>query len=303
MGTLMGHIIPGSFFLAFAIWWTIQHSRRYYASLQRAGSKYKSSVTFPCSCLPGKLKDLEVEGILKILLCAVGIAGETITGFADGHFAYMGNGQHITMFSFFAFSGFIDILVHNNVPLPNGIEFAVSLLAFAVEGVLFQFHIEGREGLDVLLHTLLVYIIVSTVAVGLAEMCCRENALVALTRVYLVMVQGSWFCQVGWILYPPGENAEQWKPNDHDEKFLATMMFAWHLGGALLAMLVIGGVVGCFYRRRYGPFDLLHNPYDALEMQLVHRNSNGHTVVKMQEDSDSDIEFERPVTRTPASDR
>lgn len=189
----MGHVIPGSFFLVLAIWWTIQIFRRYYSSLQKSGCKYKSSVTFPCPCLPGRLKDWEIEGFIKILFCFIGIIGETITGFADGHFAYMGNGQHITMFAFFAFSGITDILVHKNLPLPKGIEYAVCLLAFTTEGIVFKFHIEGRDGLDVLLHTLLVYTIALTVAIGVAEMCYRDNPLIALARVYFILVQGTWF--------------------------------------------------------------------------------------------------------------
>ena len=298
MGTFAGHAIPGSFFIAFSLWWTVQIFRRYYASLIKNGPKYRSSVTFQCSCLPGKLKYWEIEGFVKIFFCTVGITGEIITAFdKEGHFAYIGNGQHATMFSFFAFSGMVDILVNQNVPLPKGIEYLVSIAAFAAEAILFKFHIDGRGGLDVLLHTLLLYTVIAAILAGIAELKYRESVLVALCRTFFVFVQGTWFWQVGWILYPPSAGAEPWKDDDHREKLLATMIFSWHMAGVLITMMTIGGIVGCIYRHKYGPFDLFLNPYDALEMHLIQKNSNGHTVMNMRDDSDSDIEFERPITR------
>ena len=298
MGTFAGHAIPGSFFLIFALWWTLQIFRRYYGSLLKNGPKFQSSVTFQCACLPGRLKYWEIEGFLKIFFCAVGITGELITAFDDeGNFAYIGNGQHATMFSFFAFSGVIDILVNQNFPLPKGIEYIVSIAAFTAEAFLFKFHLEGRDGLDILLHTLLLYTIIATIMTGIAEVRYRDSVLVALCRTFFVFVQGTWFWQVGWILYPPTSGGKPWQPDDHQEKLLATMIFVWHMAVALVTMLTIGGIVGCVYRRRHGPFDLFQNPYDALEMHLVQKNSNGHTVINLRVDSESDIEFEQPIIR------
>ena len=166
----------------------------------------------------------EVEGFIKILLCIVGICGELATAFNDGHFAYLGNGQHATMFFFFALSGFVDILVHYKVPLPPNIEYFAVILAFIVEGILFKFHLHGRSDLDISIHTLLVIAVFSTVVSFILEVRYKDKVLVALLRAFTVLVQGTWFIQIGFILYNPLPGAQPWNGEDHDMILLGFML-------------------------------------------------------------------------------
>jgi len=103
MGTFGGHALPGSFFIIFALWWTVQMFRRYFSS--RSKSTFRSSVTFPVDficCGPTSLRRWEWEGFFKVFFTFVGFLGEVITGRDPaGRFAYLGNGQHATMFFFF----------------------------------------------------------------------------------------------------------------------------------------------------------------------------------------------------------
>ena len=106
MGTFGGHALPGSFFIIFALWWTVQMFRRYFSSRSKSGvSTFRSSVTFPVDficCGPTWLRRWEWEGFFKVFFTFVGFLGEVITGTDnDGRFAYYGNGQHATMFFFF----------------------------------------------------------------------------------------------------------------------------------------------------------------------------------------------------------
>ena len=80
-------------------------------------------------------------------------------------------------------------MVYHGAPLPQDIEYFVGCLAFIVEGVLFKFHLHGRTELDVLVHTLLLYVIYANVVVVILEARYRRSIMVALARAYIVLLQ------------------------------------------------------------------------------------------------------------------
>ena len=134
MGSFEGHALPGSFFIVFSLWWTVQMFRRYFACTRRctikparppaaatdarsaaaaaaaaaAGSGshavFTSSVTFPmsdlCCCGPMWLRHWEWEGFIKVFFAIVGFIGEVqaATDQLRARFSHWGNGQHATMF-------------------------------------------------------------------------------------------------------------------------------------------------------------------------------------------------------------
>ena len=164
----------------------------------------------------------------------MGVAAEVITAFNSGKFEYMGNGQHATMYFFFGLCGLIDILVHHKVALPKGIDYAMHVVAFSVEGLLFNFHLHGRTELDVLIHVLLHYCVIGTVIAILVEMRYRRSILAALTRTFFVMLQGTWFWQVSFILYNPLPDAEPWKEDDHAQQTQGTLYLEWEREGMIV---------------------------------------------------------------------
>jgi hypothetical protein len=104
MGTFGGHALPGTFFIIFGLWWTVQIFRRYFASQRKGAAPYRSTVTFSVDflcCGPKKLRQWEWEGFFKIFFTFIGFMGEIITAHKHGRFTHFGNGQHATMFFFF----------------------------------------------------------------------------------------------------------------------------------------------------------------------------------------------------------
>ncbi|KAK3103415.1 hypothetical protein FSP39_019039 [Pinctada imbricata] len=287
MGTFGGHALPGSFFIIFALWWTIQMFYQHFLSIRRK-SQFRSTVTYPPSCLCGKVRKWPIEAIVKLVFVLVGFSLEIITGSINGKFFVLGNGQHATMFFFFGMSAGIDLLLHYKVScIPKDLDYIALLLAVSIEGLLFHFHLHGRNELDVRLHTFLIYTIVLNMLAICFEIRFRHSLLAALGRAYCFFLQGTWFWQIGFILYNPDPNAEKWKGDDHDELMIATMFFTWHVGAVFLIMLVIGGVEACFLKH-YNNFD----KDEAFEI-LIKSDSNGHTPNSMKDDvcSDSDAEF------------
>lgn len=249
MGSFGGHALPGSFFIVFAVWWTVQMFRRYFASRMKKSGRvpFKSSVTYSavdcCRCGASWLRQWEWEGFCKVFFAVVGFFVEVIAATDSGRFARIGNGQHATMFFAFGLSGLVDILVHHGAPLPQDIEYLIGCLAFIVEAVLFKFHLHGRTEMDVLVHTLLLYVIYVNIVVVILEMRYRHSIAVALARAYTVLLQGTWFWQVGFLLYNPLPGAVPWRDDDHEQLMVVTMMFTWHMAAVFVVMLCIGAVV------------------------------------------------------------
>lgn len=299
MGNFGGHALPGSFFLIFAVWWTFKIFQRYYQSLRKGGKPFVSSLTFPCDCCCGRLKTWEVEGFVKIFFTIIGFALEVFTAHNGGRFSYLGNGQHATMFFFFGISGFIDILVHHRVPLPRGIEYVAAMQAVLVELLLFVFHLHARASLDVLVHHLLLFAIFMTFVSAFAELCWRQSVLAALARAYFLFLQGTWFWHIAFILYPPFDSSFKWDLENHDHMMVVTMLFAWHMGGIFICMLVIGAIIGWIYQCR-GDFVTGTVSDGAVHLDVLKKRTNGAARYTDElDDSNSEVEFSKPFNTKP----
>ncbi|KAJ8299781.1 hypothetical protein KUTeg_023841 [Tegillarca granosa] len=284
MGNFGGHALPGAFFLLFGVWWTIQILIQYYSCLKH-NVKFISQGMFPCSCFCGRLKKWPIQPCMVIFFTTVGLSLEIYTGISHGKFDAPGNAQHATMFFFFGLTAFINLLAYFKIAMPKDLDYVMGAIAFTIEWVLFRFHLHGRTPLDVLLHTLLMYVIGANILSIFIELKYRDQVLAPLLRSYLVILQGTWFWQVGFILYNPNPDAEKWDEESHRQMMTATMYFAWHLGVVFLLMLIINCVVAAYYNK------LLYRKDNKIEMEsLIKSESNGYTCVSM---ADSDDDFEK----------
>ncbi|XP_064615521.1 transmembrane protein 45B-like [Liolophura sinensis] len=287
MGSFGGHALPGSFFIVYAFFLTTCAYVKFLQS-SKGDTRFKSFASFYFPY--GKLQRFPLEGLLKVLLTTIALSIEIYTGFNNGKFVAMGNAQHATMFAYFGFNGVIDLLQHFKAPLPRDTEYVTLAMAFMVEGLLFKFHLHGRSQLDVLVHTLLLYVVYACIISVIVEMKYRHSILSPLARAYFSLIQGTWFWQVGFILYNPSPNAVPWKADDHGELTLVTLLFAWHALADFIILLVTTVTIHVCCRRRNG---IAEN--DVGLKRLLHSGSNGQAVVCVQSDSDSDLEFEQPA--------
>jgi hypothetical protein len=206
MGTLMGHVLPGTFFAIFAIWWgfciAIKHFHsRHSTKKSQQPLPYQSTTTFSCLCCPSSLRDIPFESYLKLICVSIGILGEAVTGLKHPYDETLKrknwifvevNAQHITMFFSFGFASLIEILVHGKYNLPKGIEYLGNIFAFAVEGFLFHFHLHGRNDIDIHVHTLLVYNIGFCVLACIWEYNRPNQILATYCRIAGTLLQGAW---------------------------------------------------------------------------------------------------------------
>ena len=253
MGTFGGHALPGGFFFVFGFWWTFQTYRRYFKTKRNRGN-FRCTPTTKCDCLCGCARNYEIEGLVKVVLISFGMIGELVTGTRCESFC-TGNLQHMTMFFFFGLTGVVDLLVHHKVALPSGAQYAAILLALIVELVLFRFHLHGRTDMDVQMHTLLMYSVVLSIVVVAVEFRYQNSALCMLARCFCALLQGTWFFQIGFVLYPPFSDKSGWDENNHEQMLLITAMFAWHMAGHVTFIIVVGIVMSRCYKSKYRPLN------------------------------------------------
>lgn len=190
-----------------------------------------------------------VEGGFQIFAAFVGIMVEQFV--VDGPHARLYdrenaswvklmNWQHSTMYLFFGIAG-IALVASTFKLVPAGVDRLALSLALFVEGFLFYFHVHNRPPLDAHIHSLLLVAVFSGSASTMLEVFIRDNVVLELFGACLFILQGSWFYQIGFVLYPL--SGPQWDLTAHDNNMFVTMCFCWHLAVALLLVACTSSVV------------------------------------------------------------
>ena len=149
------------------------------------------------------------------------------------------NRQHSTMYAAFMFGALIEILIYHKYDVPKFLDYAYGLLGYTVECFLFAFHLHGRDALDIHVHTLLVHSILGCILCTALEIWRPTQILFTYGRIAFTMLQGTWFWQVGFVLYPPTDDPlYHWDPNDHSTIMTITMLFCWHIMLIMFALLL-----------------------------------------------------------------
>eukprot|EP00095_Tigriopus_kingsejongensis_P000905 maker-scaffold186_size273091-snap-gene-1.30 protein:Tk00905 transcript:maker-scaffold186_size273091-snap-gene-1.30-mRNA-1 annotation:"hypothetical protein DAPPUDRAFT_301897" len=247
MGTFLGHLVPGICFTLFGFYHVIQILHEYFRSLLVPYNHSFESRS--CWSGPGKRP---IEAYVKVFAAVFGVLGEILTAFdSEWNLVRIGNGQHITMFTFFGIHGVVDMFIaHGARSIPRGLDYLSGALAFAIEAVLFIWHLHGRSPMDVQVHTLLVYLILMCVVGAIWEMNCRHDVKAALTRASFMTIQGVWFIVVGQLMYPIlGQN---WSDGNHEQMMIVTMIFCWTIGLTLTVEFLLACFMLKIAKRRFG---------------------------------------------------
>ncbi|KAM8900581.1 transmembrane protein 45B isoform 1-T3 [Spinachia spinachia] len=250
MANFGGHAIPGSFFLFLGFWLTVKHTLQHH---WRTQSRPKARQVTP----PLFRKLDYTEGGFQIFGSFVGIMVEQFV--VDGPHARLYdaenkswvklmNWQHGTMYLFFGISGIALVAGTASKQVPAGVDRLALSLALFVEGFLFHFH--NRPPLDAHVHSLLLFAVFSASASTMLEVFKRDNVVLELLRAGLFFLQGSWFYQIGFVLYPP--SGPKWDLTLHDNMMFVTMCFCWHLAVALLLVAGISSAVWVLVKRFSG---------------------------------------------------
>ncbi|UJR08740.1 hypothetical protein I4U23_012997 [Adineta vaga] len=257
MGTWIGHIAPGVFFVIFALWWHINNCIRYFRSLvnendekTRQPMKFYGSTTYPCFCFPRKyVRRLPLESILKILITSIHFSIEIITGYDSHPRPHLGdeNAHHTAMLFGFFLGSCIEILVHYKVPFPKRINQIMGFLAFAIEGLMMIFHLHARSMIDAHIHQLLALTIGCSMIGAIGECFDPNNFWFIFARSFFALTQGTWFIQAAYVIWPKTSNPFfLWDPNSHRSVSLLTMSYAYHLAGNASILIILYLIIYMF---------------------------------------------------------
>lgn len=219
--TFEGHVLPGSMFLIWAVYWIAQRSVRH--PKPRHHGLFESGLLLP---------------VAKVLLPLVGVWVEI-----PGHGWYPGDvmmsWQHVTMYSVFCLSGLVDLAALRGRFAPSS-TYAAYAAAQANAGFLFWGHTAhgGVEGL-VHMHLAMVFFVVASIAV--VEML-RPSPGLAWARIGAQLMLGSWFIVGGWILYRSG-----WDLSAPFREGWSYMVFSWT--AVTITALTVGARVLAGFRR------------------------------------------------------
>nr|XP_056716849.1 transmembrane protein 45B-like [Euleptes europaea] len=249
MANFKGHALPGSFFILFGVWWSVKYPLKYHSRRSKNG--------------PGNrcFSYMEVtEGAVKIIFSVIGMLAEQFVPDGPHLHLYGGdpsawvklmNWQHTTMYLFFCISGIVDVFTYTSAKVPIGLDRLVLSVALFVEGFLFYFHVMHRPLVDQHIHSLLFIATFGGAASLLLEVFLRDNIVLELFRSSLALLQGTWFFQIGFVLYPPW-GGPGWDEDDHSNMMFLTMCFCWHYA---LAILILAVNYALAYRRQQSAED------------------------------------------------
>ncbi|PSC75597.1 Transmembrane 45B [Micractinium conductrix] len=276
-----GHMLPGSFFLAWGLWWTVCTFGTYLQSLA-ARRPFRTAGWQRLPWGARALRNAPMEPFVKLILPVAGILGELWLGHeafrglydSAGHFTtHINDWQHSTMYLAFTISGLVDLLCHY-LGAPQGTELAFLGMSFLSEGLLLIFHLKGPR-VEVLLHLILGLQVFATVVAVLVELAAPSSILAASARPWLTMLQGIWWMETARIMYT---SAPQWDPDTMQAGMMVPVpLVCWGMVTAaamLLLLLVMKAVTERRLGRRLdlaggGGGDAHHHPHAHHAHQLL----------------------------------
>ena len=262
------HILPGSFFTLVGVCFMVQIWRHYLISLIKRGQPFRSQFSYSTQC-----RRCSVD-LFALMACVAGILGSTtqlthlnVYGRVD-----ITTAHHVTMYCFFGMAGVFRLLhpvLKRRIPQLDEMEYIVLILAFVIQAMLFNFHLIGRDKVDTMLHTYLLYCVYGCIIMTFSEMIFRNQVLLSIGKSYFITLVGTWFCQLAFVLDSPFSGHMKLDPKNEDDLMLTTLMFSWHMGGVFLFSVFCGFGWVHVYRKK--------GELGDAELAIVEPVANGYT--------------------------
>lgn len=222
MGTFVGHVLPGLFFLCFGVRWSHVAIRKYLTD----PSADKFSVPS------------QKEAWVKLVCCVIGTIGEFTQGYVGDN-----NVHHILMYAAFGLNAGMELMANS---LPHESSRCSLLFALFVQAFISFSHTHGRNQLDTRIHGLLFFATIMSMVGVMMEMSRPQYLLSSLFKSMCFATQGSWLIQIAFILYNPFPGAVAWDPDDHVQLMNVSSLFVCHL---LMHIAILFSLSLCVTRR------------------------------------------------------
>ncbi|XP_038601029.1 transmembrane epididymal protein 1A-like [Tachyglossus aculeatus] len=258
MGNFLGHLCPALSFLILGLFYAVRLSQ---ALLK--GQRFQSiPLVQRGRGAWGWLGRVPLDGAGKALCGTAILLGELFyppgtnklvlldLGDPARPFLFPSEWQHVTMFGFFALSGWVDLVSWVWLARrQEGLERAALALAFHVLALLLLTHSQGKDPVENRVHFLLLLPAFLMALVLTLELWAPDQPQLWVAKTWLLLVQGSWLLQIAFMLYRP-PTGQPWRgDNPADLMFLSTF-FCWHLALDMGLLAAVYGLSGL--RHRHG---------------------------------------------------
>ena len=145
-------------------------------------------------------------------------------------------------------------------------DYVCNALGFSFEYLAMNWHLEGRDGLNVILHKMSIYAIALCLIFVLLEMVYESQFIFKLIRIGGMMLQGTWFIHVGLILY--GGPNFQWDQNIKQANMVVSIVYLSHILSIFTLICVLSSLIYYKTSKNYGGRNN-DNLYTCLEESLL----------------------------------
>ncbi|KAM7273023.1 hypothetical protein ACFE04_027687 [Oxalis oulophora] len=254
MGTLIGHVAPGLAFFTLGIWHLINHIRLH--SLNP--NSYTSSPWFPSH------KSKYIELYLIMLATSISISMELFIGpkrhqpfDSDGTIPsnHLHNFEHATIsLTFFIYALFAILFDKLKPKSQYEVTQFIGAIAFTQQYLVFHLHSADHMGVEGQYHFLLQFVILVSLVTTIFGIWYPKNFMVSFIRSSSIILEGSWFVVMGYMLWTPGLIAKGCFLNLeeghlvvrchsdealHRAKSLVNLQFSWLLLGTTVFVVAL----------------------------------------------------------------
>ncbi|XP_004636680.1 transmembrane protein 45A-like [Octodon degus] len=230
-----GHIFAGMFCIIYSLWESTK------SILKHLLKKKKYTYGFGSKTLFYRLEIL--QGIVILSLAATGIivsltlsGGHHLPLYEENHWNKLKDWHHVTVYLFIGMIGVAHILCFTISSVPVSLIKLMVSTAFFVETFIFHNHTHSRVLLDIFMHQLVGLISFLNGLVAFIDFLIQDNVLLELLRSSFTLLQGSWFFQIAYVLFPP-KGSPIWDLMDYENSRFLTVCFCWHFA---LTYIIIG---------------------------------------------------------------
>ncbi|XP_073929085.1 transmembrane protein 45A-like isoform X2 [Castor canadensis] len=235
MGDFPGHALAGSFFFIMGLWWSTK------SILMHVCKKQKRACFLGSKALFHRSEILEGMVIVGMVLTGIVCLQSAATS-KEGQWVRILRWHHLTIYLFYGLCGVVNILCFTITSLPVSLTKLMLSNAFFADAFTLYNHTHGREMVDIFVHQLLTFATILAGLVAFIEFLTRSKVTLVLLRSSLIMLQGSWLWQAGFVLYAP-TGGPAWDLEDHSNIMLLSLCFCWHYAFICIIIGVIYAVV------------------------------------------------------------
>ncbi|RWR95950.1 transmembrane protein 45A [Cinnamomum micranthum f. kanehirae] len=244
MGTLVGHVVPGSGFLLIGLWHLFNHIKLH--SLNP--NSYTAYAWFPTSILRYLELFLIMGGSTMSIAMELFIGPERHQPL-DPDWTIPSNHLHnfehsLISFSFFVYAAFALLFDYLKLKAREELTQLLGAIAFGQQLLLFHLHSADHLGVEGQYHLLLQVVVLVSLATTLLTIAFSRSFLISFVRSLSILFQGVWLIVMGFVLWTPGLVPKGCHMNSEDDhmvvrctgdqalhraKSLVNIQFSWFL--------------------------------------------------------------------------